>query len=73
MSDVTIHIDETLDTTALLALQHDLARMKGIEKIDATEKRPHLMVVRYDHHEMDSEAILSEFYGHGYHAELIGF
>lgn len=73
MSDVTVHIDETLDMTALLALQHDLEKMNGVERINATENRPHLMVVTYDHQQMHSTAILSEFTEHGYHAELIGF
>jgi len=73
MSDVTIHIDETLDATALLALQQDLVRMKGVEHVDAAREHPHLMVVRYDNQRLDSGTILSECYDHGYHAELIGF
>ena len=73
MSDVTIHIDETLDMTALLAMQHELEKMKGVQRIDARENRPHLMVVTYDHQQTHSGEILSEFSEHGYHAELIGF
>ena len=73
MSDVTIHIDETLDSTALQALQHNLARIEGIDHIDAQEEHPHLMVVSYDHRQMSSGSILSSFTNQGLHAELIGF
>ncbi len=73
MSDITIHIDETLDSTTLQALQHNLSRIEGIDHIDAQEQHPHLMVVSYDHQQMDSAAILSSFTNQGLHAELIGF
>ena len=73
MSDVTIHIDETLDSTTLQALQHNLSRIDGIDHIDAQESRPHLMVVSFDHQAMSSAAILSSFTNQGLHAELIGF
>ena len=73
MSDVTIHIDETLDSTTLQALQHDLYRIEGVEQIAAQQGRPHLMVVSFDHDLMNSAAILSSFTNQGLHAELIGF
>lgn len=73
MSDVTVHVDENLDARSLHRLQHELAHMRGVEKIDADDRHPQLMVVRYDHRETDSRQILSTFFGHGYHAELIGF
>lgn len=73
MSDITVHIDETLDVSTIQDLQDELGRMEGIEHIDSTTRHPHLMVVKYDHDRMNSNTILSEFTNHGYHAELIGF
>lgn len=73
MSDVTIHIDETLDASALVALQHNLSRIDGVDHIDVQQQRPHLMVVTYDHSLMDSAEVLSSFTNQGLHAELIGF
>ncbi len=73
MSDITVHIDETLDSSAWYVLQQDLSSLHGVEQINAQQHRPHLMVVKYDHQITDSGAILSEFHDHGYHAELIGF
>jgi hypothetical protein len=73
MSDITVHIDEKLDETSLGVLQYDLSHLRGVREVNADGNRPHLMVVHYDHRELDSRRILSEFQGHGYHAELIGF
>jgi len=73
MSDVTIHIDETLDSSAIQFKQHDLSKVVGIKKINSQEKRPHLMVVSYDGKLMNSGSILSSFTRQGLHAELIGF
>lgn len=73
MSDITVHIDETLDDSTIQVLQNDLVRMEGVDHIDSTARHPHLMVVNYDHDRMDSNTILSEFTNHGLHAELIGF
>ena len=73
MSDITIHIDETLDSATLQALQYNLSRLEGVDHIDAQENKPHLMVVCYDHQRMNSDAILSSFTNQGLHAELIGF
>ena len=73
MSDITVHIDETLDAATIYALKKDLASRQGVNRVDMNENRPHLMVVQYDHHEMHSSIILDEFTDHGLHAELIGF
>ena len=73
MSDITIHIDETLDSSTILALQHDLTQQDGIENIKSEETRPHLMVVTYNKNLTSSEDILLSFTSQGLHAELIGF
>jgi len=57
MSDITVHIDETLDSSTLQALQHNLSRIEGVDHINAQDSRPHLMVVSYDHRKMNSGAI----------------
>ena len=72
MSDITIHIDETLDSSSLLALQHDLSQEPGIKNIYAEETKPHLMVVTFDSKITSSEDILASFTSQGLHAELIG-
>ncbi|MBC8210887.1 MAG: ATP-binding protein [Gammaproteobacteria bacterium] len=73
MSDITIHIDETLDTATILALQNELTQLEGIRNVKSQEKRPHLMVINYDSKLTSSEDILLNFTSQGLHAELIGF
>jgi hypothetical protein len=73
MSDVTIHIDETLNERSMQALGEDIAHHGGIEHVDYSQKNPHLMVVRYDQNQLNSQAVLAAFIDHGLHAELIGF
>ncbi|MBT3205515.1 MAG: ATP-binding protein [Gammaproteobacteria bacterium] len=73
MSDVTIHIDETLDSSTIQEIQQDLSRVAGIDKINSQERNPHLMVIEYDRKMMSSSSILSTFTSQGLHAELIGF
>jgi len=73
MSDITIHIDETLDSPTILALQNDLTQLDGIKSVESKENRPHLMVITYDSKLTSSEDILLNFTSQGLHAELIGF
>jgi hypothetical protein len=73
MSDITIHIDETLDSPTILALQNDLTQLDGIKSVESKENRPHLMVITYDSKLTSSEEILLNFTSQGLHAELIGF
>lgn len=73
MSDVTVHIDETLNQRSVQALIKEITRQGGIDHIDYNEHKPHLMVVNYDHDKLDSAGVLSAFTDQGLHAELIGF
>jgi len=73
MSDVTIHIDETLNKRSMLALGEDIAHHGGVEHVNFNDKHPHLMVVRYDKERLSSQALLAAVTDHGLHAELIGF
>jgi hypothetical protein len=73
MSDITIHINETLDAKRMQDLEHDISMLGGIDEVCCNHQHPHLMVVKYDHEKMNSAAILSSFFDHGLNAELIGF
>lgn len=73
MSDVTVHIDETLDASSFHTLQDHLSHIAGVHGIHASDKNLHLMVVKYDEQSMTSNTILDACKTHGLHAELIGF
>ncbi len=73
MSDVTVHIDETLTERSIQALSDEIEHYSAVEHVDYSLKHPHLMVVKYDPTRMDSSAILAAISDQGLHAELIGF
>lgn len=72
MSDITIHIDETLDSSSIRALQDELSQEPGVKNIFSNETKPHLMVVTFDSKITTSDDILASFTAQGLHAELIG-
>ncbi len=73
MSNVTVHIDESLDITAFHDVEHNIEALAGVNTVTGTDKHPHLMIVDYDYKEISSQNILSALVSQGYHAELIGF
>jgi len=73
ISDVTIHIDETLDSLAILTIQQDLSQVAGMDKINSRHTNPHLMVIEYDRTMMSSSSVLSTFTSQGLQIELTGF
>lgn len=70
--DVTLHIDETLDDTELLALEQAIRKDAGIVSVGHSDKDKHLMVVMYDPTETKSINILHSLADQGYHGELVG-
>ena len=72
MTDVTIHIDETLDTNRLEKLRDKLLSERGVMSADYRQENPHLMVVGYDPDSVNSTRLLKTVEAQGVHAELIG-
>ncbi|HDP88697.1 MAG TPA: ATP-binding protein [Thioalkalivibrio sp.] len=72
MTDVTLHIDEALDTDQLEHLESRLRAQEGVISVGRRPDRPHLMVVEYNPRRATGERILSTVRSDGLHAELIG-
>ena len=72
MTDVTLHIDESLDEPDLQAVENDLRGQDGVISVHHEPRRPHLMLVEYDIDASSSRAILNTVTQRGLHAELIG-
>ncbi len=70
--DVVIHIDENLDTHALEALERQVGLQPGVVSACIHEHRRHLLVVEYEHDDIDAQALLHAVRDQGVHAELIG-
>lgn len=72
MSDVMVHIDESLPVEELSRIEIALASREGIRSVTLQEHTPHLMLVEYDHGKVDAGAILAAVRDQGVHAELVG-
>lgn len=72
LTDVTVHIDETLDSEARAKVEQALRSLDGVISVHASEKTPHLIVVTYDPDHARSKEILGHVLGEHLHAELIG-
>ena len=72
MTDVTVHIDETLAPDALERLESRLRAEEGVISVGRQARRPHLMVVEYNPKRATGERILSTLTREGLHAEIVG-
>jgi hypothetical protein len=71
-TDITVHIDETLDPPHREEVRHSLCTLPGVIEVHSRAETPHLMVVEYNPYSLKSEDILHAVTCRGLHAELIG-
>jgi len=71
-SDVTVHVDETLDEAGRRAIEGALKALDGVASVRGADGTPHLLVVHFDPGQVGTAAILSAVTGQGVHAELVG-
>jgi hypothetical protein len=72
MADVTIHIDETMDSAKLEGVRDKLLAETGVMAASFHKEKPHLMIVEYDPDKNNSGNLLKAVTKQGVHAELIG-
>ena len=72
MADVTIHIDETLDHTALHKVVTGIEKVEGVDSVSSHDNKPHMVIVYYDPARTNSVSIHKAVTDQGVHAELIG-
>ncbi len=72
MSDVTIHIDETLDSAKREDLRDKVLAEAGVMAAVFHKEKPHLMIVEYNPDKNNSANLLKAVRKLGIHAELIG-
>ncbi len=72
LTDVTVHIDETLSDQELQAIEGDLRGRDGVISVHVQSNKKHLMVVQYNPRNIGSAGILDTVIGKGVHAELLG-
>jgi len=72
MTDVTIHIDETLEPARIEQLRDVLLKENGVMAAVHHKEKAHLMIVEYDPQRTNSQNLLTKVRSQGIHAELIG-
>jgi hypothetical protein len=72
LTDVTVHIDQTLDLAQRSQIDEALRAIDGVVSVHNPDERPHLSIIGYNPDKTDSAAILSTITGQGVRAELIG-
>ena len=72
LADVTIHVDETLDASALSELEDALRERDGVVSVHVDAQRPHLFVLEYNPARVNSQELLKIVALQGLHAELVG-
>ena len=73
ISDITVHIDETLNDRELANLEQAIRSDEGVVSVGHNEKDKHFMVVLYDPEAIRGKDILGRVTAQGFHGELIGF
>jgi hypothetical protein len=72
LSDVTLHIDETLPVVRRTEIEEALRGIDGVVSVHNPDERPHLTIVEYNPERTDSAVVLKTVTDRGVHAQLIG-
>lgn len=72
LADVTLHVDEDLDSEGLNALEAAFREREGVVSVHVDQKRPHLFVLEYNPKMIHSKDLVKIPEFRGLHAELIG-
>ena len=73
VSDVTLHIDETLNDRELVNLEQTIRSDYGVISVGHSANDRHIVVVLYDPETIRGKDILNRVTSQGFHGELIGF
>lgn len=72
ISDITVHIDETLTPDRRTLIEKELRALNGVVSVHNSDNTPHLTVVGFNPEATSSDAILGAIRRYGVGAELIG-
>jgi hypothetical protein len=72
ISDIVIHISETLDDSGIHGLQREIGEENGVYSACMHEKTRHLMVVDFDPMEVRPSHLVHAVRERGLHAVMVG-
>ncbi len=71
MTDVMLHIDETLNSKQQEALEAQVRNHQGVVGLGYHGTKPHLMIVEYDQDKTTPQQLLHRIQDYGLHAEIV--
>ncbi len=72
ISDVMIHINESLSEEARTALENSMQKIEGVVSPRFNPGKAHLLMVAYDTDKTSTSVLLEKTRASGYTAQLIG-
>jgi hypothetical protein len=72
LADVTVHVDETLDSAGLEKLDTAFRARDGVVSVHVNPAHPHLFILEYNPAKLTSQHLLEIVKSEGMHAELVG-
>lgn len=72
ITDVVLHVDETLDAQGRHALEDEMRGIDGVISPGFSPRTPHLMIVTYNPDRIPTGMLLQEVQRRGYHAQHCG-
>ena len=73
LTDVVIHVNETLDETGVRGLEQELCAKNGVVSATHRSGHNHLVMVVFDSQTIGAPSLLAPLKARGFHAQLIGF
>jgi len=70
--EIVVHIDDVLAQEQRDSLVHDLQKHEGVEKVQFTPNREHLLLVDYDREKLHARDVLKYVQHEHINAELVG-
>lgn len=72
ISDVMIHINESLDEEARTALENAMQKVEGVVSPRFNAGKAHLLMIAYDTEKTSTAVLLDKTRAAGYTAQLVG-
>ena len=72
ISDVIIHINESLSTEERTSLENEMRKVEGVVSPGFNADKLHLLMITYNTEETNTAALLERARAAGYTAQLVG-
>lgn len=72
ISDVIIHINESMNAEARTSLENSMRKIEGVVSPGFNADKEHLLIITYDTEQTDATALLEQARAAGYTAQLVG-